>query len=378
MHLRRLAVLALFASLALSLGGCAAIQKALGLKTDLQDKPVKKLELDLVGTEALCPGASAPLIVTAVLDDGKRLMTEGAGQGKVTWDNYKIQTVGGQMARGGNFVIDGDPRVTLAKPAKIIVRSVHHPKKTVEATVPARYDCGFVANFSGQNGRNGANGRVGSSGRNGQSNQSSGSYAEPGGHGGDGQDGGHGQDGEPGQDADDVVVYVKLAEVPEGDKPLLKVRAESQTSNHVEVFLVDPEAGGLKVVANGGHGGHGGNGGSGGKGGSGGTGAPAGNGGNGGNGGDGGNGAAGGDGGAIKLVVDPAAKTYLKAITLENEGGQGGQPGTKGYGGSGGTTFSGGQQGQRGQDGRSGTRVGRDGKSGPEPQVTFQSVAQVW
>ncbi len=378
MHLRRLAVLVIFATLGLTVSGCASIQKALGLKTDLEGKPVKKLEIDLVGTTSLCPGASAPLIVTAVLDDGKRLVTEGAGDGKVTWDNYKIQTVGGKMARGGHFVIERDPRVTLQQDAKVVVRSVHHPKKTVEAAVPARYDCSFTANFSGQPGRDGSDGRLGSNGTSGESNQSSGSYAEPGGHGQDGQDGGHGRDGEPGQDADDVAVYVKLADVAEGEKPLLKVRVESTSSNRTEVFLVDPEGGGLTVLANGGPGGNGGNGGNGGSGGGGGTGAPAGNGGNGGNGGDGGNGAAGGDAGAIKLVVDPAAKTYLKAITVENEGGPGGQPGNHGYGGSGGTTYSGGQQGQRGENGQSGTRRGRSGKPGPEPQVVFQSVAQVW
>lgn len=377
MHLRRLAVLVFIALLAPSLGGCAAIQKALGLKTDLKDKPVKKLELDLVGVQALCPGASAPVVVTAVLDDGKRLVTEGAGKGKVTWDNYKIQTVGGKVTRG-HFVIDGDPRATLQRGAKLVVSSVHHPKKKVEATVPARYDCSFVANFSGRPGRNGADGRLGSDGTSGKSNQSSGSYAEPGGHGQDGQDGGDGRDGEPGQDADDVQVYVGLAQQPETKKPLLKVRVESVSSNHTEIFLVDPEAGGLKVLANGGRGGHGGNGGNGGRGGSGGTGAPAGNGGNGGDGGDGGNGAAGGDGGSVKLIVDPAAKTYLKAISVENRGGPGGQPGNLGYGGSGGTTYSGGQQGERGENGRSGTRRGRPGKNGPEPVVAFQSVAQVW
>lgn len=378
MRVRLSSIVVLFAAFALSLGGCASIQKALGLKTDLKDKPVKKLEMDVVGAEALCPGGQAPIVVTAVLDDGKKLVSEGAGNGKVTWDNFKITAAGGAVDNRGVFAMSADPRATRKKGAKIVVQSVHHPNKQAEATVTPRYDCSYTANFSGQPGRDGADGRMGSNGTSGKSNQSSGSYAEPGGNGQDGQDGGDGADGEPGQDADDVEVRVALAQGAEGEKPLLKVVAKSLTSNHTEIFLIDPEGGALTVLANGGRGGSGGNGGNGGSGGSGGTGAPAGNGGNGGDGGDGGNGASGGNGGHITLIVDPAAKTYLTAINLENHAGPGGNPGTQGYGGSGGNHYSGGQQGQRGEDGRSGTRAGRPGKDGPQPEVVIREVAQVW
>jgi hypothetical protein len=371
-------ITSLFVLLFVGLAGCKSMQKALGMKTDLEDKPVQELWLHTGDAEELCPGAQVPLTVTAILEDGQHLVSEGAGDGKVTWDNYEIHADGGELVRPGVFALSSDPRATLDGPATLLVRSKHHPDKSVEASLPARYDCTYTADFSGRNGRDGAHGEQGSSGGHGTNNQSSPSYAEPGGHGEHGQNGGHGADGEPGEDAEETEVFVALAQGDMVDGPLLEILVQSRTTDHAEIFLVDPYGGQLTVLARGGRGGHGGKGGSGGSGGSGGTGEPPGNGGDGGDGGDGGNGASGGDGAPITVVVDPAAKDYLDVLHLDNSGGPGGQPGPGGFGGSGGNAHSGGQQGRRGDNGRDGTRAGRSGRDGPEPQVLIEEVSQVW
>jgi hypothetical protein len=102
----------------------------------------------------------------------------------------------------------------------------------------------------------------------------------------------------------------------------IKVTAGARTS----FYIVDPNGGSLKILANGGAGGRGGTGGAAGRGGSGGNGFPPGF--SGTDGLAGSDGRAGNDGaaGTITLSVDPAAQPFLKTINWSNVGGRGAGP----------------------------------------------------
>jgi hypothetical protein len=140
----------------------------------------------------------------------------------------------------------------------------------------------------------------------------------PGGDGSNGGDGGDGSDGQDGAAGGKVHVWVRLES---GTKPLLQIKAASGA--HESLYIVDPNGGTLKILANGGSGGRGGTGGAAGRGGSGGSGFPPGS-----NGFDGrrgfdGQSGRGGAAGTIALSVDPAAQPYLSCINWSNRSGGG-------------------------------------------------------
>jgi hypothetical protein len=357
--------------------GCASIQEALGLRVGLKDKPVRALEPSLAGAQRLCPGESAPLVVNAVLEGGQKLPSEGAGNGRVAWDSYRFQGSGARVNSEGVLTLTPEARELSTGTPALRIQSVDHPTVSAELAIPVRYDCRFVADFSGDSGRSGETGAFGQAGQDGKSEQSSGSSARAGGRGQDGGDGGNGGNGEAGRDADDVEVAVTLVQ-GEGGRPMLQVLARSLTRNVTRTFLVDTQGGALLVRANGGAGGNGGSGGHGGRGGGGGTGAPHGASGSGGNGGDGGDGADGGDGGRISVRIAPEAKPYQHLLAFESLGGAGGSGGNRGFGGSAGSVYSGARQGHTGQHGQREGRSGRPGRGGPTAEVRQEMVEVLW
>lgn len=347
--------------------GCASLKSALGMKMSLEDQEVEKMEVELVSDDGLCPGEQSPMIVSVHLEDDEEVhKTQGAGDGRVGWDNFFIEPEGVEVYEDGVVSMTSDAYEVLDLEAVVYLQSLHHEDEPVKLEVPSRFDCEFDANFSGESGRDGAMGQSGSNGSHGTDQQSSGTNAGPGGRGGDGQDGRDGGHGEAGRDGHEVVAEVALVE--DTERPLLEVYIESRSSDATGLFIVDPEGGSIDILARGGRGGHGGNGGSGGSGGSGGTGSPPGDGGNGGHGGDGGNGADGGNGGSITVFVDEDAEPYLDAVSADTSGGAGGQTGSGGTAGSGGNAHSGANSGQRGHSGQPGNRNGRDGSDGPRPE----------
>jgi len=208
----------------------------------------------------------------------------------------------------------------------IRIAPLGHPGAVAELDIPVRYDLGFVADFSGAKGTNGADGIAGYDGSAGVDGapatvdpvtgqlgtQGSGGSGSGGGNGGAGSDG---RDGSPGEK---VQVWMKRAP---GTPTRLRVKVASNTKTLF--FLVDPNGGSLRILANGGRGGRGGIGGRGGHGGSGGNGFPPGP--------SGADGIAGFDGrpgadgavGTITVWVDPDAQPYLACLNFVNRDGAG-------------------------------------------------------
>jgi hypothetical protein len=300
----------------LALCGCAAVKVKLGMRVYLAKVPVTSMQASLPKGPAIAPGEKSALEVQFTQPDGKILVTEGQGKGKVLWKDLTVTASVVTADQKGNVTLPRDPRISDGKTAHVTITGPSHPDlHAAELDIPITYDYTFVSNFSGaagSSGNNGLDGMAGSSGSNGSTDPNN---PSPGGNGGNGTDGSNGGDGGNGGNAPPVEVRVTLRA---GAHPLLQMSVTA--AGKQRLYLVDPQGGSLTVKADGGAGGSGGRGGRGGAGGSGGSGTPSGN--SGRSGSDGRNGSDGspGRGGPITVTYDPAAKPYLVAIHLSNRG----------------------------------------------------------
>lgn len=315
--------------------GCSDFAVLLGVRTRLDKLPVTSITASIVtkGSPtpviALAPGASARIVVVATTQDGKQLVTAGAGHGKVLLDSFVFTPTLVQLGKGGKVSMPADPRISDGKVAGIHIATVGHPDVVTDLDIAARYDAPFVANFSGANGTRGFDGSTGLDGMAGADAMQSppdpttglSGFSGSGGNGGDGGrggDGGNGGDGLPG-----AAVHVWLRLKPGADSVL---QAKVTGGGHESYFLVAANGGSLKVTADGGAGGAGGDGGRGGSGGSGGSGSPNGSRGTDGLSGFGGSRGRDGAAGSISVSVDPAAQSFESVLSLSNKSGSG-QPG---------------------------------------------------
>jgi uncharacterized membrane protein YgcG len=309
-------VAGLSAASVLALSGCAAVQVKLGMKVYLAKTPIASIEVTQPKGPGIGPGQNSPLMVEVTQPDGKILQTEGAGKGKVMWQDLVVTPTVVTVNKKGVLTLPKDPRKSQGQLPHVTITVPSHPDLRAELDIPLRYDYSFVSNFSGSSGSSGMNGTDGSSGTSGSSGSMDPNNPSAGGNGTNGGDGSNGQDGGSGGDAPPVQVQVTL--MP-GSHPLLQ--ASVLAAGHKRLYLVDPQGGSLTVKADGGSGGSGGKGGRGGQGGSGGMGSPNGN--SGSNGSDGRSGSDGpaGRGGLITVTYDPQVKSYLAAIHLSSQNG---------------------------------------------------------
>jgi hypothetical protein len=300
----------------LTLTGCASVQVHLGMKIYLVRTPLTSMSASLPGGPAIGPGQKSPLVVTFNQPDGKTLRTEGAGQGKVMWQDLQIAATVVTANKKGVLSLPRDPRISDGKVPHVTITVPSHPGLRADLDIPLRYDENYNANLSGSTGTSGNNGLDGSDGISGSMGSMDPNNPSPGGNGTDGSDGSNGQDGSPGGDAPPVQVRVAFRS---GSHPLLQVAVLA--SGHQKLYLIDPQGGSLSVKADGGAGGSGGRGGRGGHGGSGGMGTPSGQ-----SGRDGSDGRSGfdgpqGRGGSITVTYDPQAKPFLAVIHLSSRNG---------------------------------------------------------
>jgi hypothetical protein len=248
--------------------------------------------------------------------EGKPEVTEGAGQGRVLWEDLHIDATFVAVNAKGIAFLSPDPRISDGKTPHLVITVPSHPDLRAELDIALRYDIGFTSNFSGRAGWSGTNGSDGMDGSSGSSGSTDPNNPSPGGNGSNGSSGSDGSSGGPGEDAPALEVRVALRA---GSQPLLQVRVSG--AGRREYFLVDPRGGSLTVKAEGGPGGSGGKGGRGGRGGSGGIGTPSGN-----SGSDGSSGRDGWDGtpgnpGPITVTFDPQTKPFLGVIRYFNRDG---------------------------------------------------------
>jgi hypothetical protein len=306
----------LAAACLLALSGCTAVKVELGMRINLEKTPVTSMQASLYKGPAIAPAEKLPLVVQFTQPDGKVLVTEGQGKGKVLWSELVVTPTVVTADKKGVLMLPRDPRVSDGKVAHATITVPSHPDLRAELDIPITYDYSFVSNFSGSPGSSGMSGTDGMNGSSGSSGSMDPNNPSAGGNGSNGSNGSDGQDGGRGGDAPPVQVRVTLRP---GTHPLLQ--ATVSALGKTRLYLVDPQGGALTVKADGGPGGSGGRGGRGGRGGSGGMGSPSGS--NGSDGSDGRNGFDGspGRGGSITVTYDPQVKPYLAAIHLSNKGG---------------------------------------------------------
>jgi uncharacterized membrane protein YgcG len=299
----------------LVLSGCASIQVRLGMKVHLEKIPITSMQASMPKGPGIAPGEKSPLVVTFAEQDGKVLITEGQGHGKVLWKDLVVAPIV-VSARKGTVSLPEDPRISDGKVAHVTITVPSHPDLHAELDIPVRYDRNFSANFYGSSGSNGSSGSSGTDGFSGSSGSTDPDHPSPGGNGSDGGRGSDGQDGEDGSDGPSVAVRVALRS---GSHPLIQVSVYAD--RHETFYLVDPQGGSLTVKTEGGSGGSGGKGGAGGRGGAGGSGSP-----DGASGHDGASGMDGrdgspGKGGSIIVTYDPQVTPFLRTVRLFNPGG---------------------------------------------------------
>jgi hypothetical protein len=306
-------VLSLAASLFV-LGGCTAVKVKLGMKVYLAQTQVISMKASLPKGPAIAPGQKLSLVAQFTQPDGKVLLTEGQGQGKVLWSDLVVMPSVVTADQKGHVTLPRDPRVSDGKVAHVTIAVPGHLDLRADLDIPITYDYKFMANFSGSPGSSGLNGTDGIDGISGSMGSMDPNNPSPGGNGTNGSDGSNGQDGGNGGDALPVDIRVALRADPH---PLLQVSVSA--AGKQRFYLVDPQGGVLTVKADGGGGGSGGRGGRGGRGGSGGMGTPSGS--NGTDGASGRNGFDGspGKGGRITVTYDPQAKPFLAAIHYSHQ-----------------------------------------------------------
>ncbi|MHB8874695.1 MAG: hypothetical protein ACYC8T_13485 [Myxococcaceae bacterium] len=263
---------------------------------DLRKEKVAAVEPQFLGAP-VCPGQRGDLIVTVMLENGKRLVSEGKGHGDVAWSNFVVRSDVATLARRGEVVFAEDPRAYGAGVPVLRVETAGHPNRNTQVEVPVRFDCDYLADFSG---RDGANGSHGADGHDPTAEQAA-TAGEPGG------------DGTPGGSSEPVRLTVAVVRTDEG-VAYLQVQALGLQSRREHLYLIDTRGGRLTVSARGGAGGSGGHGGEAGAG----KGVAA---------GGGGSGANGGNGGDIEVVMSDEAAPFEKLIRYELSGGAGGAAG---------------------------------------------------
>jgi hypothetical protein len=286
------------------------------MRVYLANTPVSSMQASLPNGPAIAPGEKSPLVVQFTQPDGKILVTEGKGKGKVLWADITVAPTVVTANKKGIVSLAHDPRVSDGRTAHATITVPSHPDLHADLDIPITYDYNFVANFSGAPGSDGLNGSDGMAGSSGSMGSMDPNNPSPGGNGGNGTDGSNGGDGGNGGNAPPVQVRLTLRP---GTHPLLQ--ASVVAAGKQRLYLIDPQGGALTVTADGGRGGSGGRGGRGGSGGSGGIGTP--NGSSGSAGSDGRNGFDGSPGkaGSITVTYDPQVQPYLTAIRLSNKGG---------------------------------------------------------
>ena len=94
----------------LALSGCAAVQVKLGMKVYLAKIPVTSIEVRQANDPGIGPGQNSPLIVEVTQPDGKILQTEGAGKGKIMWQDLVVTPTIVTVNKKGVITLAKDPR----------------------------------------------------------------------------------------------------------------------------------------------------------------------------------------------------------------------------------------------------------------------------
>ncbi len=205
--------------------GCSSIKVGLGARVRLEKTAVTTMSARLATGTGIAPGQRAALVVSLAQPDGKVLLTEGKGGGKVMWNDLTVYATVVEVNDKGILYLHDDPRLSEGKSGHVVITARSHPDLHAELDIPIRYDAPFVANFSGSPGSDGMSGMDGTAGSSGSMGSMDPNSPSPGGNGGNGTDGSDGKDGGAGGNAPNVLVRVTLRP---GAHPTLEVSVTAE------------------------------------------------------------------------------------------------------------------------------------------------------
>ena len=136
----------------LALGGCTAVKVKLGMRVYLAKTPLTSMQASLPKGPAIAPGEKLGLVAKFTQPDGKVLVTEGKGGGKVLWNDIVLTPTVVTCDKKGNVSLPHDPRKSDGKTGHVSFTVPSHPDLHAELDIPITYDYNFVANFSGSSG----------------------------------------------------------------------------------------------------------------------------------------------------------------------------------------------------------------------------------
>src|SRR5262249_48337216 len=158
-------------------------QVKLGMKVYLEKIPLTSIAVSQPKGPGMAPGEKSPLVVTVTEPDGKTLVTEGQGHGKVLWKDLAVTSSVVAVNKKGVVSLPQDPRVSDGKLGHVTITVPSHPDMRTELDIPVRYDHNFSAGFSGSDGSSGSNGSDGMDGSSGSSGSLDPEHPSPGGNG---------------------------------------------------------------------------------------------------------------------------------------------------------------------------------------------------
>src|SRR5271163_2079624 len=174
----------------LATSGCTAVKVKLGMRVYLAKIPVTAIEVHLPNGSAIAPGEKSPLVATFTQPDGKVLVTEGQGKGKVLWSDLTVTPTVVTANNKGVLTLAHDPRVSDGKTAHVTITVPSHPDLHADLDIPITYDYNFVSNFSGSKGSDATSGSDGMAGSSGSMGSTDPNNPSAGGNGGNGTNAG--------------------------------------------------------------------------------------------------------------------------------------------------------------------------------------------
>src|SRR5580704_16639069 len=99
----------------IALAGCSGIKVKLGMRISLAKAPVSSMEVSQYMHPGIGPGEKSSLVATFTQPDGKILVTEGKGKGKVLWKDLAVVTTVVSVNKKGIISLPKDPRISDGK-----------------------------------------------------------------------------------------------------------------------------------------------------------------------------------------------------------------------------------------------------------------------
>lgn len=143
------ATTALVVGSVLALSACTAVKVKLGLRVRLDKLPITSMQASLPNGPAISPGEKSPLVVRFTQPDGKVLVTEGKGKGKVLWSDLAVSPTLVTVDKKGVVALRHDPRYSDGKSGHVAITVPSHPDLHSDFDIPVTYDYNFIATFNG-------------------------------------------------------------------------------------------------------------------------------------------------------------------------------------------------------------------------------------